>query len=130
MDFPDDRRYAESHEWAKREGELVRVGISDFAQDQLGDIVFVDLPQVGTTLARGQAFGVIESVKAVADLLAPVSGEVVEVDGDLFDDLDAISAEPYGRGWVMLIRASDPTELDSLMDAAAYQQHCEEEEAR
>jgi glycine cleavage system H protein len=128
MEFPDDRRYAKTHEWAKREGDVVLVGISDYAQDQLGDIVYVELPDVGTRLARGDAFGVIESVKAVADLYAPVGGAVVAVNAEVADDMDAISQDPYGRGWLVRLRASDPSEFEMLMDAAAYQKHCEEEE--
>jgi glycine cleavage system H protein len=128
MEFPDDRRYAKTHEWARREGEAVVVGISDYAQDQLGDIVYVELPDVGTRLARGDGFGVIESVKAVADLYAPVGGEVVAVNAEVTDDMDAISQDPYGRGWLVRLRASDPSELEMLMDAAAYRKHCEEDE--
>jgi glycine cleavage system H protein len=129
MDFPDDRRYAATHEWAQREGDLVRVGISDFAQDQLGDIVYVELPDPGTAVSQGQRFGVVESVKAAADLYAPVSGEVVEANGALSKDLDVISREPYGQGWMLVVRPRDLAELDALLDSAAYQKHCEEAES-
>jgi glycine cleavage system H protein len=127
MEFPDDRRYAETHEWAKPEGDLVRVGISDFAQDQLGDIVYVELPDPGKPVTQGEPLGVIESVKAVADLYAPVSGEVAEVNRGLPDSLDAISDDPYGRGWMLLIKASDNEELEALMHAADYEAHCKVE---
>jgi glycine cleavage system H protein len=126
--IPDDRRYAETHEWAKLEGTLLRVGLSDYAQEELGDIVLVDLPEAGTKLAQGEGFGVIESVKAVNDLYAPVSGEVTEVHAELDDRPELVNEDPYGAGWLMVIRPSDPTELDSLMGAADYEKLYGEEE--
>ena len=128
METPHVLRYARTHEWAKREGDLVRVGISDFAQAQLGDIVFLELPEPGRVVARGDTLGVVESVKAVADLWAPVSGEVVEVNGDLADTPELVNEDPYGKGWMVAIRLSDSDELAALLDAAAYRLHCEEDE--
>jgi len=127
MVFPDDRKYTKTHEWAKLEDNLVRVGISSFAVDKLGDIVFLDLPDIGTSITREDSMGEIESVKAVADLYAPVSGEVVEVNSDLMDDLDIVAHAPYEDAWLLLIKAADLTELDSLLDAAAYEKLCKEE---
>ncbi len=126
VETPDDRRYAQTHEWAKQEADLVRVGISDFAQEQLGDIVFLELPPPDRRVQQGEALGTVESVKAVADLWAPVSGEVVEVNADLADRPELVNEDPYGRGWMVAIRPADPDEVASLMDAPAYAQHCEE----
>ncbi len=128
MRIPEDRRYTRTHEWAKPEGELVRVGITDFAQDQLGDIVFIELPEVGSRAPQGEGFGVIESVKAVADLCAPVGGEIVEVNEELDDRPEMVNEDPYDRAWVVVIRPDDPAEMDSLMDGPAYEKHCQEEE--
>jgi glycine cleavage system H protein len=127
MTYPDDRRYTRTHEWALTEGDLIRVGVSDFAQDQLGDIVYVELPGPGAAVTQGEPFGVIESVKAAADLNAPVSGEVVEANQAVSTDLDTISRDPYGRGWLIVVRPSDPADLDRLLDAATYRRLCEEE---
>ena len=127
MTFPDDRRYAKTHEWAKQEGDLVRVGITEFATDQLGDIVYLGLPEVGKTVAQGDVLGEIESVKAVAELYAPVGGEVAEVSSSVLDDLDSIRRDPYREAWMVVIEASDLAELSSLLDAAAYEQLCAEE---
>jgi glycine cleavage system H protein len=107
---------------------VVRVGISDFARDQLGDIVFLDLPAAGRTVARDEAFGVIESVKAVEDLHAPVGGEIVEVNEALLDEPEIVGEDPYDRGWMVALRAGDPAEMEALMDAAAYVRYCEEAE--
>ena len=128
MRIPDDRRYTRTHEWAKQEGELVRVGITDFAQDQLGDIVFVELPEVGKAVDQEGVFGVIESVKAVEDLHAPVGGEIVEVNAELDDRPEMVNEDPYGGAWLVVIRPVDLTEMDSLMGASAYEKHCEGEE--
>jgi len=106
----------------------VRVGISDYAQQELGDVVFLELPQPGQSLAAGEALGTIESVKAVSDLWAPIGGEVVETNGDLVDQPELVNEDPYGRGWMVSIRAADPAELASLLDASAYARHCEEGE--
>ena len=128
MTPPDDRRYAETHEWAKLEGDLVRVGISAFAAEQLGDIVYLDLPDPGHPVSAGEPMGEIESVKAVAELYAPVSGEVAQVNEGLPDDLDRIGQDPYGEAWLVLIEGSDGAELDELLDAGAYAELCKEAE--
>lgn len=121
FDVPDDRRYLESHEWAGREADdRVRVGISDFAQDELGDVVFVELPAVGESVTAGEAFGVVESIKAVSDLYAPVSGEVVEVNDDLETAPELVNEDPFGEGWFLAIDPSDPDELDTLLSADEY----------
>lgn len=126
MDFPDDRRYSKTHEWAMTDGELVRVGITSFAAEQLGDIIYLDLPEVGREVEAGAVFGEIESVKAVSDLIAPISGEVVEVNESVADDLDAIAADPWSA-WMIAIAPSDPAQMNALLAAAAYAKLCEEE---
>ena len=118
---PADLKYTRDHEWAKREGERIRVGITAFAQDQLGDVVFVELPKVGAKVTQKQAFGVVESVKAVSDLFAPLSGEVVEVNGELAKKPETVNADPYGQGWMIVIMCADVKELDALMSAADYE---------
>jgi len=127
MEFPEELKYTEEHEWVLVEGDLATIGISDFAQDSLGDVVFVELPEVGTEVTAGKAFGVVESVKAVSDVYAPVSGTVEEVNEELPEAPEIINTSPYGDGWMVKIRISDPVELDGLMDAAAYQAHLAEE---
>ncbi len=118
--FPEQFRFADSHEYANVDADLVRVGISAFAVDQLGDIVFVDLPEVGTVLTRGQSFGSVESVKAVEEMYAPLSGEVVQRNNSVMDNPDELQNDPHGEGWLMVIRPSDPEQLNELMDATAY----------
>ena len=120
LNFPDDVRYAESHEWARSEGDRVKVGISDYAQDQLGDIVFVELPEVGDTLGKGDEFGTVESVKAVSELYLPVAGEVVAINSSLDESPEKVNSTPYGDGWMIEIKAENPLELDDLMDNDAY----------
>lgn len=127
MDFPEELKYTEEHEWVLREGDLVSIGISDFAQDQLGDVVFVELPEVGEKVEVGKAFGVVESVKAVSDIYAPLSGEIVEINDDLPDAPESINNSPYEDGWLIRIKPDDPAELDAMMDATAYQKFIEEE---
>jgi len=118
FDFPSDRRYAESHEWTERRDDIVRVGISDFAQDELGDIVFVELPDVGDTFERGDSFGVIESIKAVSDLYDPVAGTIVETNDALTDQPELVNDDPFGEGWLVEI---DPDEgLDHLLTTEEY----------
>lgn len=118
--YPTDLRYSSEHEWAKVEGDRVRVGITRFAADRLSDVVFVELPLVGATVAFMQPFGVIESVKAVSDLYSPVTGTVVEVNTALADSPEVVNADPYGRGWIILVAPKDPGELDKLMTVAQY----------
>ncbi|ADB60938.1 glycine cleavage system H protein [Haloterrigena turkmenica DSM 5511] len=121
FDVPDDRRYLESHEWALEIDGTVRVGISDFAQDELGDVVFVELPDEGDTLTQEEEFGVVESIKAVSDLYAPVSGEVTAVNDDLFDAPELVNDDPFGDGWMLEIEADDASELDDLLTADEYE---------
>ncbi len=120
LSYPDDCRYADSHEYARHDGELVRVGISAFAVDQLGDIVFVELPEVGSTLTQGAGFGSVESVKAVEDVIAPISGTVEARNEAVLASPEELQNDPYGEGWLLLVRPSDPGQVDALMDAATY----------
>ena len=120
FDFPEQFRYADSHEYAHAEGELVRIGLSAFAVDQLGDIVFVDLPDVGSSLSRGSSFGTVESVKAVEEMYAPVSGEVVERNESVLASPEELQNDPHGQGWLLAVRPSDASQLDELMAAATY----------
>ena len=117
--IPPDLRYTKDHEWIRVEGGRGRIGITAFAQEQLGDVVFVDLPQVGSAVTQGEQFGSIESVKAVSDLYAPVSGEVVEVNGDAAAQPEQVNEDPYGT-WLIVVRLNNPDELSSLLDAAGY----------
>lgn len=121
MDTPGDRLYSSEHEWILMDGDEGTVGITAFAQDQLGDIVYVEVPDVGTAVRKGEAFGVVESVKAVSDLFAPVGGEVVARNGDLEDAPELMNQSPYERGWLLRIKLSDRGELDNLLEAGAYQ---------
>ncbi|MEB3173517.1 MAG: glycine cleavage system protein GcvH [Cyanobacteriota bacterium] len=120
LSFPADCRYADSHETARRDGALVRIGLSAFAIEQLGDIVFVELPDVGAALKAGQGFGSVESVKAVEDLLAPVGGVVEARNEAVLASPEELQNDPYGEGWLLLVRPSDPAEFDALMDASTY----------
>jgi glycine cleavage system H protein len=120
LNFPDDVRYAKSHEWARPEGDKIKVGISDYAQDQLGDIVFVELPEVGDTFGQGEEFGTVESVKAVSELYLPASGKVVAINDSLEDAPEKVNNTPYGDGWMLEIKADNPAEMDDLMDNNAY----------
>ncbi|MEY2645199.1 MAG: glycine cleavage system protein GcvH [Cyanobacteriota bacterium] len=120
LSYPDDCRYADSHEYARQEGELVRIGISAFAVDQLGDIVFVELPELGASLSQGSSFGSVESVKAVEDVIAPISGTIEARNEAVLANPEELQNDPYGEGWLLLVRPSDPTQLDALMDAAGY----------
>jgi glycine cleavage system H protein len=121
MEFPDDVRYSAEHEWVRAAGTRAEVGITDFAQDNLGDIVYVQLPEVGAVLARNASCAEVESTKSVSDIYAPVSGEVVEVNDALASTPELVNADPYGAGWIFRVELSDPAELDALMDAAGYQ---------
>jgi glycine cleavage system H protein len=118
--YPDNLRYTKDHEWIARDGDTGTVGVSFFAQKELGDVVFVELPEVGRRLTQGEELGTIESVKAVSEIYSPVSGEVVEVNTALRDHPEQINSEPYAGGWILKLRLSAPAELDSLMDAEAY----------
>ncbi len=126
-EIPKDLLYTETHEWVAIEDGIATCGITDFAQDQLGDIVYVELPEAGSAVGAGEVCGVIESVKAASDLYAPVSGEVVEVNQDLTDAPELINKDPYGDGWLFRVKMSDPSETDALLDAARYEQFVVEE---
>ena len=119
--YPDDLRYSKDHEWVRVEGSRATIGITSFAADELGDIVFVELPEPGTAVKQFASFGVVESVKAVSDLYAPVSGEVAEVNDALREKPELVNADPYGDGWMMRVELGAPDEVEQLMDAAAYQ---------
>jgi glycine cleavage system H protein len=120
LNFPDDVMYTDDHEWTKVDNDETTIGISDYAQDQLGDIVFVELPQVGETFERGAEFGTVESVKAVSELFLPVSGEVVAINETLDDTPELVNNEPYTGGWMVRVKLSDKSELDQLMNKSAY----------
>ncbi len=120
MSNPTDRRYSREHEWALPDGEMVTVGISDYAQSELGDVVFVELPAVGAQIELMDVFGVVESVKAVSDLFCPVSGKVVAVNGDLEMAPEHVNDDPFNAGWMIKVQMSDPAQLDLLLDAGAY----------
>lgn len=121
--IPADLKYSKEHEWVRVEGNRAYVGITDFAQDELGDIVFVELPEVGAQVTANETFGTVESVKTVSDLFAPVSGKVVEVNAVLADNPERVNESPYGDGWMIVIEMSNPEELNELLDAAGYQAH-------
>jgi glycine cleavage system H protein len=120
MNVPEDLRYSKDHEWARREGDQVRIGVTDYAQDALGDVVFVQVPDVGTAVTLGQSFSEVESTKSVSDIYAPVTGTIVEVNAELSDAPQRLNEDPYGEGWLCVITLDDPSQLDELMDAAAY----------
>jgi glycine cleavage system H protein len=117
---PSELRYTEDHEWLRPEGKSGRVGITDFAQDQLGDVVFVELPEVGRAVKQGEAFGVVESVKSVSDVFAPVSGKVLAVNQELVDKPELVNQDPYGQGWIVEIELADDQEVAALLDAQGY----------
>jgi glycine cleavage system H protein len=121
--YPNDYRYTKEHEWIKAEGDSATVGITAHAQDQLGDVVFVELPKVGAKLQSAQSFGTVESVKAVSDIYAPVSGEVTEVNEALVDAPESLNEDPHGKGWLIRLKLSDKTELSKLMTAEQYQEY-------
>jgi len=121
MNIPQDLIYSKEHEWCRIDGDVAMIGVTDFAQGELGDVVFLELPEVGDTTVLGEEFGTIEAVKAVAELFAPVSGEVVEVNAIVIDSPETVNEDPYGNGWMVKISISDPAELDSLMDSSGYE---------
>lgn len=122
MNIPGDLKYTNDHEWGKPEGSKLRVGISDYAQKELGDIVYIELKGPGSMVKKGETVGTIESVKAVSDLYAPVSGAVLEVNGKLSDSPELVNQDCYGAAWMLLLEMDDPTELEGLMDASAYEE--------
>jgi len=125
FEAPEDRKYQESHEYATTDGDTATVGISDFAQDELGDVVFVELPEVGDEIAQGEEFGVVESIKAVSDLYAPVSGTVTAVNEALFDRPELVNDDPYGDGWLLEVEVADESEFDDLLSADEYREQTE-----
>lgn len=127
MNTPKDLRYSEEHEWVKVEGEKARIGITDFAQDELGDIVFVELPEVGDELEADEPFGSVESVKTVSELYAPISGKVVEINEDLDDSPEYVNESPYDKAWMIVVEPSDSSEIDELMSPEDYEKMIEED---
>lgn len=127
MNTPKELKYSKDHEWVKVEGNIATIGITDFAQSQLGDVVFVDLPEVGAQISAGSEFGAIESVKAVSDIYAPVSGVVKEVNEQLSDAPETVNQDAYGEGWIVKVELANTAEIDELLDSAAYEKFCEEE---
>ncbi len=125
--YPSDLKYAKEHEWVRVDGDIATIGISDYAQDQLGEVVYVDLPSEGDEVTAGETFGEIESVKSVSELYAPISGEVVKVNEALDDAPETVNEEPYGDGWMIQVRMSDASQVDDLMDAGAYEAFVAEE---
>ena len=120
LNFPEDVKYTKDHEWSKLDGDIVTIGLSDYAQDQLGEIVFVELPEVGDSFSQGEEFGSVESVKAVSEVYIPISGEVVEINEALEDAPELVNEDCYEGGWIIKVKLSDPSQLDELMDKAAY----------
>ena len=131
MDYPNDVRYTKEHEWTRDEGDgRVRVGITDYAQDALGDVVYVDIPETGTEVTAGQPFGEVESTKSVSDVYSPVTGTVLERNGALEETPELVNQDPYGDGWMVAIELSNPSELDELMDADGYRSFVQEQQGQ
>jgi glycine cleavage system H protein len=127
MEFPDDIRYTKEHEWVRVQGKVATIGITDYAQDQMGDIVYVEMPEDGLVLSKGDAFGVVESVKSVSDVYSPLSGKVVETNDPLKDNPETVNEDPYNEGWLVKLELTDPAELDELLDARDYEAYVNEE---
>jgi glycine cleavage system H protein len=125
--YPDDLRYHREHDWARVEDDEATLGITWFAQDSLGELVHYETPEAGSTVSKDESYGEVESVKAVSDIIAPLSGEVLEVNAKVVDEPETVNDDPYGEGWLIRIRLSDPTEVDALMDADAYRAHVAEQ---
>jgi len=125
MEFPSDLKYSREHEWGRVEGQTATIGITAYAQGELGDVVFVELPSVGDKFGQMEAFGTIEAVKAVSELYLPIGGEIVEVNGKLEDEAGLVNSDPYGEGWMVKIKIANPAELNNLLDANAYKQMVE-----
>jgi glycine cleavage system H protein len=128
MEFPSDLKYTTEHEWVRVEGKIATIGITDYAQDQLGDIVFIELPEEGEQVIGGDTFGVVESTKSVSDLYAPISGKVVESNDPLLESPEIVNEDPYGEGWMIKVEVKDAGELKKLLDAAGYQNLLKEQE--
>ena len=129
MEFPEELRYTKQHEWAKVDGDRVRVGITDFAQDALGDVVYVDVPEVGTAVRAGEPFGEVESTKSVSDVYSPVTGKVVERNGRLEERPELVNSDPYGEGWIVAIEVEGENELQALLDSRGYRDFVEQAQA-
>jgi len=125
MEFPGDLKYHQEHTWAKVEGDVATVGITDYAQDQLGEVLFVDLPEVGDTVTQGEPFGSIESAKVASDLYAPISGEIIEVNEALDDEPELVNSSPYEDGWIIKVKVSDPAEEGNLLSSSDYEKTLE-----
>ncbi|MCH2515664.1 MAG: glycine cleavage system protein GcvH [Dehalococcoidia bacterium] len=119
--YPDDLKYSKEHEWVRMEGNIAQIGVTVFAQDSLGDVVFIDLPDVGTEVGQFEKFGEIESVKAVSDLFSPIAGTIVDANSAAIDNPETVNTDPYGSGWLIKVEISDPPQLDELMDAETYE---------
>jgi glycine cleavage system H protein len=119
--YPDDLKYSKEHEWVRMEGNIAQIGVTVFAQDSLGDVVFIDLPDVGTEVRQFEKFGEIESVKAVSDLFSPIAGTIVDANSAAIDNPETVNTDPYGSGWLIKVEISDPPQLDELMDAETYE---------
>ena len=119
--YPDDLKYSKEHEWVRMEGNIAQIGVTVFAQDSLGDVVFIDLPEVGTEVGQFEKFGEIESVKAVSDLFSPIAGTIVDANSAAIDNPETVNTDPYGSGWLIKVEISDPSQLDELMDAETYE---------
>lgn len=128
MNIPKDLKYTKNDEWIKVEGKTALIGVTDFAQNSLSDVIYVELPEAGDVLDKGETFGVVESVKAASDIYMPVSGEVIEVNEVLTQQYELVNKDPYGKAWMIKINIKNPSELDELMDAAAYETYCMERE--
>lgn len=127
MEFPSSLKYTKEHEWARIDGRRATIGITDFAQDELGDVVYVELPEVGSTVTQMGTFGVVESVKAVSDLYSPVSGTVVEVNKKLEEHPELVNSDPYGEGWLLIVEMSNTSEVDTLLTAEEYQTYIQQQ---
>lgn len=130
MDFPADLKYTREHEWAKQEGREVTVGITSYAQEELGDIVFLELPKAGAEVEKGKTFGVVESVKAVSDLYSPVSGKVVRINEDIIDAPETVNSDPYGKGWMIVVEISEEGDLGGLLSPGDYETYVGEEKQK
>ncbi len=120
LNIPENAKYTKDHEWARIEGDVAVIGINDYAQDQLGDVVFVELPETGDSFEKGEEFGTVESVKSVSEIYMPLSGEVIELNETLADSPELVNSDPYGDGWIIKVKPSDVSEMDQLMDKTAY----------
>ena len=128
--FDEKARYAKSHEWVRMEGDVAVIGVSDYAQHLLSDIVYVELPEVGDTVTKGESMGTVESVKAAEDAIAPINGEVIEVNAELEDNPEWVNEDPYGKAWLLKVTPADPAEFDDLMDAVTYEAFVQEEDEK